>query len=343
MKTVLVAMSGGVDSAAAAKLLLQAGHRISAVTMLLTALDEVAAARAQQTCALLGIEHSVIDLKAAFKEQVIERYVADYRAGLTPNPCMVCNQKIKFGLLFEHLQTVNCDYLATGHYAQIVRRDGLYWVARAANERRDQSYFLYHLNQSKLRRLLLPLGEYRDKAEVVSIATALDKSLLKRPESVGVCFANGADYDAWLTEKVGDLSGDIVDQSGAVLGQHDGYYRYTIGQKRGIPADLPKDYCVLKIDAARKRLIVGAESACYSTHITLDECHFNSALDAQSSYRIKIFNWGYFLAGRVIDKRFLNGTVEIVFIDPVRAVAAGQYAVLYDEWGTVIGGGRIIS
>ncbi len=341
MKNVLMAMSGGVDSAAAAKILLQSGCRVSAVTMLLSDADEVSAERAAQTCKLLGIKHRVVDFTANFKALVIERYIADYREGLTPNPCMVCNQKIKFGLLYEYAQSIACDYLATGHYARIVEFAGRRYIARAKTKRRDQSYFLYHLNQTKLRRLLLPLGTYKDKSEVIAIATALDKSLLDRSESVGVCFVNGVDYDTWLGAELSDLSGQIVDQNGAIVGRHEGYYRYTIGQKRNLPAPLPKDYCVLRIDAMRHRLIVGPEAECYSKRIVLDECHFNEALDARRSYRIKIFNWGYFLEGRAIDNRTLNGTVEIFFKEPVRAVAAGQYAVLYDDCDRLLGGGRI--
>ncbi len=340
MKRVLMAISGGVDSAVAARLLLKQGYQVSAVTLDLHGANSAVLNRAKTLCLELGIAHRIVDLREQFKARVIARYIADYRQGLTPNPCMICNQLIKFGLLYDLMLAGEYDYLATGHYAVIDQFAGQLHIKRAPTKRRDQSYFLYHLTPDMIKRLLFPVGHFTDKAAIYDLAEQFDFDIATQAESVGVCFINGQSYDQWLDQHIGLTSGPIVDQAGRQIGSHDGFHKYTIGQKKGLPLTLGKDDCVLDIVAQSNQLVVGPESYCYSDRIVLDECQLMPSFYSDQTYQIKIFNWGYFLNG-VVKKRTKN-TLEICFEAPVRAVALGQYAVFYQaDW--LIGGGRIIS
>ncbi len=339
MKRVLMAMSGGVDSTVAARLLIEKGYQVSAVTLDLHAANQAMLRRAAELCAKLGIAHRVVNLREQFKTSVIARYIADYSKGLTPNPCMVCNQLIKFGLLYDVMLAGDYDYLATGHYAIIDKLNGISHIKRAPTKRRDQSYFLYHLSSDVINRLLFPVGSFADKSAIYDVAEHLDLDLLEQSESVGVCFIDEQPYDRWLSDYIDDAAGLIVDQTGQVIGQHDGFYKYTIGQKKGLPLKLAKDYCVLEILAQDNKLVVGPERHCYSNCIVLDEWHTMPSFCDGATYAIKLFNWGYFLPGTV--KKTEKQTLKIFFDAPVRAVALGQYAVFYqDNW--LIGGGRVI-
>ncbi len=338
MKRVLMAMSGGVDSAVAARILLDKGYQLTAVTLDLH--DKTSAVqRAKMLCAELGIAHRVVDLRDQFKKQVIARYIDDYRKGLTPNPCVICNQLIKFGLLYDLMRAGDYDYLATGHYAVIDAFNGVRHIKRAPTKRRDQSYFLYHLSAAKLNNVLLPVGSFADKSIVYDKAAQFNYDLAAQNESVGVCFIDGQPYANWLEQHLAATDGEIVDQAGRLIGQHDGFYKYTIGQKKRLPLSLAKDACVLAINAKDNKLVVGAEENCYSDSIMLDECQTMPSFCDGKTYDIKIFNWGYFLRGAVT--KLTEQRLKIVFNCPVRAVALGQYAVFYqDDW--LIGGGRII-
>ncbi len=340
MKRVLMAMSGGVDSTVAARLLMEQGYQVSAVTLDLHASNQATLTRAARVCAELGIAHRVVSLREQFKTEVIARYIADYGKGLTPNPCMVCNQLIKFGLLYDLMRSGGYDYLATGHYAIVDKLNGVSHIKRAPTKRRDQSYFLYHLSSDVISRLLFPVGKFADKSAIYDMAGQFDLDLLAQPESVGVCFIDQQSYDCWLSEFIDDAAGLIVDQTGRVIGQHDAFYKYTIGQKKGLPRTLTKGHCVLDILAQDNKIVVGPEAQCYSDSIVLDECQTMPSFCDGERYAIKIFNWGYFLNGVVnkIDQK----TLKISFDKSVRAVALGQYAVFYqDDW--LIGGGRVIA
>ncbi len=340
MKRVLMAISGGVDSAVGARLLLDQGYKVTAVTLDLHGANSAVLGRAKKLCAELGIAHSIVNLREQFNKRVIARYVEDYRQGLTPNPCMMCNQSIKFGLLYDLMLAGEYDYLATGHYAVIDQLDGQWHIKRAPTKRRDQSYFLYHLSSNMIKRLLFPVGHFADKAAIYRLAAQFNFDIAAQSESVGVCFINGQAYDQWLDNRINTTEGTIVDQLGRQIGYHDGFYKYTIGQKKGLPLALSKDYCVLDIVAQANQLVVGPEAYCYSDRIVLDECQLMPSFGSGQTYQIKIFNWGYFLNGVV--KMGAKNTINIYFDAPVRAVALGQYAVFYQsDW--LIGGGRIIS
>ncbi len=339
-KRVLIALSGGVDSAAAAHLLREQGYQLTAVTLDLYGAAGDSIARARAVCDRLGIDHQVVALREQFNKKVVARYIADYAAGLTPNPCMVCNQTIKFGLLYDFMLAGGYDYLATGHYALKRRIAGHYYIARATTRRRDQSYFLYHLSSAMRARLLFPLGHFKDKALTYQIAATIDRTIVEQPESVGVCFTKNLPYSQWLDARIGDCSGLIVDRQGRQIGRHDGFYKYTIGQKSGLPATVDKGDCVLAIDAPNKCIVVGPERYCQSRTIELADCHLTRRFQCTQNYDIKIFNWGHLLRGRALAQK--GGGLTVQFDQAVRAVALGQYAVFYDG-DVVVGGGKIVA
>ncbi len=339
-KRVLMALSGGIDSAAAAKLLIEQGYLLTGVTLDLHANNAQAIAQARAVCDKLAITHQVIRLRKAFKKMVIDRYVADYAKGLTPNPCMVCNQAIKFGLLYDLMLKGDYDYLATGHYALKKTLAGVNYIAKAPTRRRDQSYFLYHLSSEMIGRLLFPVGHFTEKAAANRVAAPLDLAIEITPESVGACFIDTKTYDDWLAKQIAAGAGDFVDQSGHTIASHDGFYKYTIGQKRGLPAIVGKGDCVLAIDAKTKCVVIGPEDYCYSKRLVLDSCNLTAQFSEGNIYDIKIFNWGYLLKGKV--KKLTDDTVAVCFQQPIRAVALGQYAVFYQS-DLLVGGGRIIA
>ncbi len=339
-KSVLMALSGGIDSTAAAQLLIEQGYRLTGLTLVLHDDFQPAVERAQLVCKQLGIVHQLVDLSEQFKQLVIARYVDDYARGLTPNPCMVCNQAIKFGLLYDLMLKGNYDYLATGHYVLKKTIGDLQYIAKAPTKRRDQSYFLYHLSNQMINRLLFPVGQFADKAITKRIATPFFLNLAAPPESVGACFIDAKSYDSWLDEQIAVADGPIVDLSGQIIGRHDGFYKYTIGQKKGLPSVAAKDDCVLAIYAHEKRIVIGPEKYCYSSQLLLDDCNLMPIFSENNSYDIKIFNWGHLLKGKV--KKHTGKRLVVDFEQPVRAVALGQYAVFYQA-DLVVGGGRIIA
>ncbi|MCU0607718.1 MAG: tRNA 2-thiouridine(34) synthase MnmA, partial [Candidatus Edwardsbacteria bacterium] len=252
--SVAVAMSGGVDSGVAAALLVRRGCRVVGLTMKLfchdgadrarscCSLDSIAAAR--QAAQALGIPHYVVDCQREFSRSVVDRFVAEYAAGRTPNPCVDCNAAIKFGLLLDKARALGCRYLATGHYARIVKRRGTSVLARGLDDRKDQSYFLWPLTSAQLSQALFPLGGLT-KQEVRAQARSLALISAERPESQELCFVQHGSYQDFLAQRVRPVPGDIVDADGKVLGRHQGIIRYTVGQREGLGIALGRPQYVL--------------------------------------------------------------------------------------------------
>ncbi|MGA2192600.1 MAG: tRNA 2-thiouridine(34) synthase MnmA, partial [Nitrospirota bacterium] len=243
-RKVAVAMSGGVDSSVAAALLKEEKYEVTGLTMRLwgNAGDDMDAAdsavsSASKTCRILGIPHRVIDIREQFKKKVIDYFLSEYLRGLTPNPCVVCNEKIKFGLLMDMMALDGAERLATGHYADIAfdAGTGRHNLLCAADRKKDQSYFLYRLNQRQLGLTLFPLGGMI-KAEVIGKARAMGLPAAEREESQEICFVPGDDYRALIeSERPGAVQGgDFIDMDGRVIGRHKGVAFYTIGQRRGL-------------------------------------------------------------------------------------------------------------
>ncbi len=346
--SVLIAMSGGVDSAVAAYLLKEKST-VAGVTMQLAdapgahreaSLRDIADAAA--TCRSLGITHYVCELSDCFRERVTIPFIKAYEAGLTPNPCVTCNKEIKFGALLDYAVKGGFSYLATGHYARIEHTaTGRYLLRRAKDTAKDQTYMLYTLTQDVLSHVLLPLGEV-EKSEVRAIAAAAGLSAAARGDSQDICFIPDGDYATYIRAHSTNIpkKGAFLSTDGKVLGEHQGLIHYTIGQRKGLGIALGKPAFVLSKSVSDNTVTLGEDAALYSTRLTLkninlipfDKLDGHMMLDAKARYRQAA------APARVEQTGEDELTVE--FKVPQRAIAAGQSLVLYDG-DYVVGGGII--
>ena len=344
--TVAVAMSGGVDSAAAALLLAEAGYDVWGVTLRLqscpgaaeTAEAEIDSAR--RAAEALGIPHRVLDLRERFRTAVMDRFVSEYLAGRTPNPCVDCNREIKFGALLDWVLEQGADFLSTGHYARVDRAEGRWRLLRGADRRKDQSYVLYQLTQRQLSHLLLPLGDY-DKPAIRQLVEARGLANARKADSQDICFIPDGDYAAFLAASGAELvPGDFVDETGRVLGRHRGLPCYTPGQRKGLGVSAGEPVYVLRKEAAGNRIILGPDSALYTAELTAQRVNWLSvpapegplAVTAKTRYTQK--------EAAATAEVLPDGRLRVTFAEPQRAVTAGQAVVLYvGEAGA--GGGTI--
>jgi tRNA-specific 2-thiouridylase len=340
---IAVAMSGGVDSAVS---LHRAGANAVGVTLRLwldpngptadrACCSPDAVIRARETCHALGIPHVTLDLREAFRDAVVRMFVDGYAAGLTPNPCMRCNGGFRFAALVGFAERAGADVLWTGHYARLVERDGMRLVARGADARKDQSYMLATVDPALLARVGFPLGE-QTKEKVRAEAEAAGLAAAHRPESQEACFLAGGDYRSFLARNgVESIPGNVVDEYGAILGRHDGLWRFTPGQRRGLGIASPKPLFALRSDTATNTLVVGPRRALGARRIvTRGRLYVPVArADAKLRYRSPAVA----AAVTQTDEGF-----ALELEQPVEAVAPGQVAVLYDE-DVVVGAGVIVS
>jgi tRNA-specific 2-thiouridylase len=348
---VIVAMSGGVDSSVAAALLLQQGYAVVGVTMRLWTLEDPKAPLhhrrccsvddsedARAVCDTLGISHYVLNFEREFAVSVVEYFCREYLRGRTPNPCLACNEHVKFRPLLAKALALEADYLATGHYCRIERNGHGYELWRARDENKDQSYVLYVLGQQELSRLLFPLGDYT-KPEVRRIAAKLGLPVADKPDSAEICFIPH-DYRQFLTQRFPQQPGDIVDGSGRVLGRHQGIGSYTVGQRRGLPArGGQKPLYVVGVDPMANTVTVGSHDELLSDVLWAEDIAFVSgeaptgplAVEAKIRYRSEPA------------PAFLtvsDGHAEVRFQRPQRAITPGQAVVFY-QGPRVLGGGII--
>ncbi len=348
-KRVAVAMSGGVDSAVAAMLLVDQGFEVVGVTMRLW--HDPGAARAErsccapetvrlarETCAVLGIPHLVIDASERFRAEVVEDFIAGYRAGLTPNPCITCNGEVRFRILDEAAALVGATLLSTGHYARVAQmEDGTRVLAAAADTTKDQSYMLARLRPEVLSRLLLPLGDLQ-KDHVRALAAEGGLPAADAVESQDVCFVGVGGYAPFLERNAGMTAqpGEIVDLGGRTVGSHDGHWRYTVGQRKGLGIAATEPMYVVSTDAAANRVVVGTRADLAARVIQIDDLVVHSTPDRTLDVRIR--HHGRPLRGRIVMTGAHSG--EVVLEDVAEAVAPGQTAALYDE-GRLVAAGRI--
>lgn len=356
MKRVLVGMSGGVDSSVAALLLKQQGHEVIGVTLNLWSYEdrqepynECCSLEVRTVAQQLGIEHHFIDAGKEFKERVIDAFLAEHAQGRTPSPCGRCNRLVRFPLLLELADRFGCEYLATGHHARIAVEDGVYYLLTSKDAIKDQSYFLYGLTQSQLRRILFPVGHLL-KSEVWQIAKEHNLVSARKPESMDLCFIPRGDYRAYLREKLdGALlkPGEIVDTTGRVVGRHEGLAFYTIGQRQGLGIALGQRVYVVGFDYEKNRLIVGDERALFSEGLIATDVNFVYPPDlalrkglGERSITVKIRYRSPHVPATL--ELLEDGRVRVRFAQPQRAVTPGQIAVFY-EGERVLGGGVIES
>jgi tRNA-uridine 2-sulfurtransferase len=356
---VLAAMSGGVDSAVAAARAVDAGHEVTGIHLALSRNPQSYRSGARGCCTIedandarraadiIGIPFYVWDLSDRFHEDVVEDFMAEYTAGRTPNPCVRCNERIKFAAVLDRALGLGFDAVATGHYARLVDVDGTVELHRAVDHGKDQSYVLGVLTREQIAHSLFPLGDttktaIRDEAERRGLSVA------RKPDSHDICFISDGDTGGWLAEKLGATSGRIVDESGAVVGEHAGSYRFTIGQRRGLGIGVPaadgKPRYVLGIEPVTQTVTVGSRDALAVDGLEcVDPRWCGQPLDGGVHGTVQLRAHGEALPATVrIDADPLTAGAVIIDLDePAYGVAPGQSAVVYD--GTRVVGSATIS
>ncbi|HWD17860.1 MAG TPA: tRNA 2-thiouridine(34) synthase MnmA [Verrucomicrobiae bacterium] len=349
----IIGMSGGVDSSAAAALLLEQGYDVVGITLKLWPQDCVSRAEdkccgpqavmdARSVCDKLGIPYYLIDEAGAFQREVIAYFAEEYKAGRTPNPCVMCNQKLKFGALLERARQLGGDFIATGHFARLEKSPaGRTLLKKGADARKDQSYFLFSLRQNQLSRALFPLGE-KTKSDTRDVARHCNLKTADKEESMEICFVPDNNYGNFLlTDKLASKrEGEIVNLQGQVLGRHDGIDFYTIGQRKGLGLTSAKPLYVIELDAARNRVIVGDDTALDRDEFTVERCNWipydEPPGELEVSAKIR-----YNHPGTSATVQPLAGDrAKVKLHAPQRAITPGQACVFYDG-DLVVGGGWI--
>ncbi len=354
---VVVAMSGGVDSSAAALLLVRAGHRVTGVTLRLydaegapsgahqgcCTLDDIEDAR--RVCARLGIPHYVMDAREGFRTHVMDYFVSEYRAGRTPHPCIACNDRIKFDLLADQAAALGAGAVATGHYARIEREpDGAFALLRGVDRTKDQSYVLAGLGQAQLARTLLPVGAH-PKPQIRALAAEAGLHLAAKRDSQEVCFIPSGDYRAYLAERAQEAGeaarpGELVDETGTVVGTHAGVEGFTVGQRRGLGVALGERRFVTAVEPGSGRVTLGPESALWKRAVAAEGMRWVSGHTPTGPLRVQAkLRYGGEPAPALAEPG-QGGALTLRFEAPQRAPTPGQAAVLYDG-ERVLGGGTI--
>lgn len=354
-KAVLVAMSGGVDSSVALLLLKQVGYKVAGATMKLWDYRDVggdpdrhggccdldAINNARAVCKAVDVPHHTFDFTDEFKSIVICDFIAEYRSGRTPNPCVLCNAAIKWGKFLEQAQRMGYNYIATGHYARHGYDDktGRFFIRCAVDPTRDQSYALWGVSQSALSRTILPLGELT-KREVRQIAGKANLKTAQTPESMEICFVTDNHYERfireWSTEAIPE--GDIVDTKGRILGRHKGIPFHTVGQRKGLGIASASPLYVVKVDAAGNRLIVGGEADLKRSEMTVSRLNWVSVPPTGSPFDCQVKIRYQHQPQTATVRPLPNSCLSVQFHVPQRAITPGQTAVFYDGDTVLVGG-----
>ncbi|MBZ0271332.1 tRNA 2-thiouridine(34) synthase MnmA [bacterium] len=348
-KRVLVAMSGGVDSSVAAALLAREGWEVIGATMRVVAGSE--SARCGSCCSpddihdarrvadAIGIPHYTFNVAERFEDEVVRPFAEAYLAGRTPIPCVACNDRMKFDWMLRRATELGCDALATGHYARVVDAGGTRRLLTGVDRDKDQSYFLFTINATQLDRLIFPIG-HLVKDEVRRLAAELRLPVAEKPESQDICFVPSGRYDAVVARfaLANDGAGDIVDTHGNLLGRHDGYHLFTVGQRKGLGSFGPEPHYVVRIDATDKRVVVGHADETFAAGLACESFRWvNGAPDTLVRGVVKIRHRHPGVAATITP----DGDGVVMHFDaPARAVAPGQAAVVYTG-DVVLGGGFI--
>ena len=349
----LIAMSGGVDSSVAACLMKERGFDCIGCTMRLYTNEDANLEQGRTCCSLddtedarsaafkAGIPHYVFNFTEEFREKVIGSFAAAYEAGKTPNPCIECNRWLKFDRLARRAKELGCELVVTGHYARITREEGKYCLKKAVDPSKDQSYFLYCLSQEQLAHTCFPLGELT-KPEVRQIAEAHGFLNAQKPDSQDICFVPDGDYARVIEAFTGRTGapGPFVDRDGRVLGTHRGIIHYTVGQRRGLGLSFSEPYYVIRIDPAANAVVLGPKADLFSRQAHVPSFHWISGQAPAEPIRCAVK-----IRYRHPEQSALltpnpDGSADVLFDEPQRAITPGQSAVAYDG-DTVLGGGEL--
>lgn len=352
-KRVLLGMSGGVDSSVAGYLLRQQGYDVVGVTMKVWPQDCIS--RAEDKCCgpqavadargvahSLGIPHYVVDEADQFEKLVIDYFSSEYQAGRTPNPCVMCNEKLKFGNLWDKAEALGCDYIATGHYAIIEHHGDRAVLRKGIDPRKDQSYFMFSLRQAQLGRALTPLGGMA-KPAIREIARSLGLKVAEKADSQEICFVPGNDYKAFLRSHLGAEEfhpGGIYDLHGNFLGDHEGIEMFTIGQRKGLPGGSAQPRYVVDLDPKTNRVIVGSAEDLVSDDFEIDRVNWIHRRDSDDSFEATVKIRYSHPGTRATVTPLESGQARVQLHEPQKAVTPGQAAVIYDG-DVVVGGGWI--
>lgn len=334
MKKVVVGMSGGVDSAVTAALLKKEGYQVIGLTMLLN--DDFEYGDAKRVCDDLGIEFHLLDLRDKFKEIIKDRFLNDYKKGITPNPCVLCNKYIKFGLMYDELLKYGADYIATGHYA-LIKNGKLF---KADDKNKDQSYFIYNLTKEQLGKVIFPLANYT-KDDVRKLASEFNLTVVQKKESTDVCFIGKGGFKEYVKNNIESSSGDIVDiNTGEVLGKHKGLMYYTIGQRRGLNIGGTENrlfVCKKDLDNNILYVAMGDEN----DYLLSYECIVEDVnlLDELPSECMAKFRYRQ-ADNKVFVSKMEDGNLLVKYPEGVKAVTPGQACVFYNG-DECLGGGII--
>jgi tRNA-specific 2-thiouridylase len=347
MKTVFVAMSGGIDSSMAAHLLQKEGYKVVGITFHLLP-DSIKNVQNPKACCSiktviaakrvadsLSIPHYVINLREEFEEFVIERFINEYKAGRTPNPCILCNQFIKFFSFYQKALSIGGDYIATGHYARIEKVNEAFYLKKASDQSKDQSYFLYPIKKDQLSRILFPVGSYI-KTNLLALARQRGwKNLNTYKESQDICFVPDGQYRSFLSKFIQLKKGPIYSMDGKFMGHHEGIHLYTIGQRKGLKIPYKEPLYILETRPYENSLIVGPKRYLMKNKLTANEVNLISETSRNITGKVRYRQYeracSYSLNGNVMD---------VEFEEPIDAITPGQSVVLYSH-DTVVGGGVI--
>ena len=349
MSSVTIAMSGGVDSSLAAYSLLQKGYSVSGITMIFRIMfpdgksfliGEKAAEDAAKICIHLGIKHEIVDYTESFNEFVISDFTRSYLEGRTPNPCVICNKKIKFGKLADQAFERGSDFFATGHYSSIINDGSSYFIKRNALDPKDQTYFLYKIRKEILPKIIFPLSgmdksTVRIEAEKAKLITAAKK------DSQDICFLPDGDYRNFISKYISKSgiivsSGNFVDNDGKILGRHNGIFNYTIGQRRGLGVAYTHPLYVSGFNIEKNEVILSKKDELFSKSLSASDVNLFTDLD-RGEYQLKT---RYAQKDKSCTVKMTDNKLLIDFIEPIDAVTKGQSAVLY-RGDLLIGGGII--
>ena len=353
-----MAMSGGIDSSVSALLLQEQGYELVGATFrTFDYIKESCLAKEKGCCSVesimeakhfaesLGVEHHILDFRQLFRDHVIANFVQEYKLGRTPNPCVLCNSHIKWGVLLQAADELGCEYIATGHYARIAQHRGHYYLHTAADEHKDQTYFLWMLTEENLKRTIFPLGGYT-KPEVRELAMARNfEKLAKKSESQEICFIPDNDYRKFLTEQGCDTTpGNFVDVEGHVLGQHQGCYNFTIGQRKGIGLAFGTPKYVTKINTETREVTLGERDDLFCNNVYASDVQLRDVEWLRESPEVMArirYKSPATEAKLILEDDFEETRrIRLHFHKPVWGVTPGQSVVLYKD-GLLVGGGLI--